>query len=194
MCWKAGRRKPHVLPEPVRATEIRSLPWVTIGQETAWMGEGTLKPALVKAASTFGPNPASQNRIIGSGGVNWPLPSTVWPLISIPCFVLNSSGPSRASSSSSASPSAGGVSVVLCDFFNHSDASDAAVACSVFCFFFAFFGDAASARAGLGASIERVLGRLDISIDNDRVRGRLPALAAATASACTPSEESSSSS
>ena len=44
--WNAGRRKPRVLPEPVLAMEMRSVPVKARGQDTDCVGVGLAKPSL----------------------------------------------------------------------------------------------------------------------------------------------------
>mmetsp|Transcript_1948 Transcript_1948/g.9372 ORF Transcript_1948/g.9372 Transcript_1948/m.9372 type:complete len:251 (+) Transcript_1948:253-1005(+) len=63
----AGRRKPQVLPEPVLAMAMTSLPLTARGHACAWMGVGDAYPCLSKAAMSFRGNGASWNLVIGSG-------------------------------------------------------------------------------------------------------------------------------
>mmetsp|Transcript_24564 Transcript_24564/g.58921 ORF Transcript_24564/g.58921 Transcript_24564/m.58921 type:complete len:400 (+) Transcript_24564:726-1925(+) len=67
MSMKAGNRKPHVLPLPVLATAIRSLPALSTGQPWAWMAEGVVKPAFLTMEMSSGLRPASSKRWQGGG-------------------------------------------------------------------------------------------------------------------------------
>mmetsp|Transcript_24514 Transcript_24514/g.58550 ORF Transcript_24514/g.58550 Transcript_24514/m.58550 type:complete len:359 (+) Transcript_24514:41-1117(+) len=65
---RMGSKKPSVLPEPVLATAMRSLPSARMGHDCAWMGVGASK-LLARAATTFGTKGALSNERLHGGSV-----------------------------------------------------------------------------------------------------------------------------
>lgn len=63
-----GSEKPSVLPEPVLATAMRSLPSARMGHDCAWMGVGASK-LLDSAATTVGTKGALSNERLHGGRV-----------------------------------------------------------------------------------------------------------------------------
>ena len=70
--WNAGSKNPHVLPEPVLATVITSLPASAIGHACACVGVGDEKPALSNAFLIGGENGVLSKVVIGGGGLSIP--------------------------------------------------------------------------------------------------------------------------
>ena len=63
----AGRRNPHVLPLPVFAMAMTSLPLTAMGHACAWMGVGDSYPLLEQSRDEFLRERASWKRVMGSG-------------------------------------------------------------------------------------------------------------------------------
>ncbi len=51
---------------PVRAWPIMSVPWMAIGIESAWMGNGCVMPISARAETISGMTPSSSNVTRGS--------------------------------------------------------------------------------------------------------------------------------
>mmetsp|Transcript_8221 Transcript_8221/g.19108 ORF Transcript_8221/g.19108 Transcript_8221/m.19108 type:complete len:256 (+) Transcript_8221:927-1694(+) len=100
MSINAGKRKPHVLPDPVLATAMRSRPSMASGQHWDWIAEGCAKPCDLIAATSSSLNPASSKRWIG-GGHAAPAADT-----RISCSLSHASGETIALSEDTSCPSA----------------------------------------------------------------------------------------
>mmetsp|Transcript_2871 Transcript_2871/g.10915 ORF Transcript_2871/g.10915 Transcript_2871/m.10915 type:complete len:480 (-) Transcript_2871:101-1540(-) len=72
----SGRAKVTVLPDPVNAMPIMSLPDNATGMPWTWIGVGRLMPFALSASTNWGGSPIASNFLIGAGGSS---PSTRMP-------------------------------------------------------------------------------------------------------------------
>mmetsp|Transcript_13908 Transcript_13908/g.44655 ORF Transcript_13908/g.44655 Transcript_13908/m.44655 type:complete len:309 (+) Transcript_13908:982-1908(+) len=68
--WKMGSRKPSVLPLPVFATAMMSLPPIAIGQACAWTGDGSVHPSFWNCCRMRVSKGASEKARTGSGSAS----------------------------------------------------------------------------------------------------------------------------
>lgn len=59
--WSSGRPKARVLPVPVRACPMMSLPLSAIGSASSWMGKGSTIPSASRASASSVLTPRSRN-------------------------------------------------------------------------------------------------------------------------------------
>jgi hypothetical protein len=64
--WTMGMPKPSVLPVPVRAWPMMSVPASASGSVSSWMGKGWMMPAAVSASTVSWRTPRSAKVIFGS--------------------------------------------------------------------------------------------------------------------------------
>mmetsp|Transcript_11012 Transcript_11012/g.25162 ORF Transcript_11012/g.25162 Transcript_11012/m.25162 type:complete len:227 (+) Transcript_11012:1203-1883(+) len=73
---KAGSRKARVLPDPVFAMPIKSVPCTAMGQAYCWMSDGALKPASTSGLRSLEGNRTSAQEVHGFGADCDPRTST----------------------------------------------------------------------------------------------------------------------
>ena len=65
--WSAGMPKPRVLPVPVLAWPMRSVPARASGSVSSWMGKAVMMPSAARASTVAGWTPSSA-KVLGSAG------------------------------------------------------------------------------------------------------------------------------